>query len=319
LAVKVPLSQEQTKENTELAHTNDSNIRALMMAGEKANGDVSGMADHIRFIPLSFDSTQSEESALRLITELRPDWKSADSKIEFIRFTDGITNTLLKAVNKKEGLPKEELDREAILLRAYGNGTELLIDRQRETQNHELLMAYDLAPTLLARFENGIMYRYIRGKVTAPADLREPRIYLAVARRLAQWHSTVPCLPSKATSGNNGTNDKVMVNGSSSTSTTIDYVAPGKPPPNMWTVMQKWILALPRSTEDERRKADVLQTELKKLIEELSQRPGLGKNGVSLRIRTWVYEQPEDSAGPSQHILHVHANVCETIARLCPL
>lgn len=47
-----------------------------------------------------------------------------------MRFTDGITNTLLKAVNNLPGLSKTEVDEDAILLRAYGKGTDVLIDRE---------------------------------------------------------------------------------------------------------------------------------------------------------------------------------------------
>jgi len=46
-------------------------------------------------------------------------------------------------------------------------------------------------------------------------------------------------------------------------------------------VMQKWIYALPTDTDQKRERQARLQTELNKLIKDLSQRPGLGENGVS--------------------------------------
>ncbi|CRK14772.1 hypothetical protein BN1723_017404, partial [Verticillium longisporum] len=144
----------------------------------------------VRFISSSYGGTDPHQSAIQLILAVRPEWASDDSKIEFARFTDGITNTLLKAVNKKEGWTKEQVDAEAILLRAYGSGTAVLIDREREAQNHELLWKHGLAPELLARFNNGMLYRYIKGSVTSPDDLRKPDIYCAVAGRLAEWHAT---------------------------------------------------------------------------------------------------------------------------------
>lgn len=245
----------------------------------------------VAFIPETYSNTDSDASARRLILALRPDWASDDSRIEFVRFTDGITNTLLKAVNKRPGLSKDQIDREAILLRAYGHGTDLIIDRARETQNHELLMQHGLAPELLARFHNGMMYRFIRGSVTHPEDLRKPETYLAVARRLAQWHATVPCLPGKTHVSERMTGHCVEMlaelNGSGSTKQfsslqeAIDEVCPGKQAPNVWTVMQKWILALPTETTAQKERQTLLQAELTKLVAELSQRPGLGKDGVS--------------------------------------
>ncbi|CCF42794.1 choline/ethanolamine kinase [Colletotrichum higginsianum] len=243
------------------------------------NGHLNGLAlPHVRILPLSYDSEDSQQSATRLILTVRPDWASDDSNIEFIRFTDGITNTLLKAINKRKGWSKEDIDREAILLRAYGNGTAVLIDREREAQNHELLMKYGLAPELLARFQNGMIYRFIKGSVTSPEDLRKPAIYRAVASRLAQWHATVPCI-THPTSANSHV-DENGANGDQDPDAIIENAAPGKPVPNLWTVMQKWILALPINTQVQRERQEKLQRELEYIVKEFSQRPGLGADGL---------------------------------------
>jgi ethanolamine kinase len=243
----------------------------------------------VRFIPLSYNQGDSQTSALRLILTLRPEWEHTDGKIEFIRFTDGITNTLLKVINKRPNLSEEEIDDEAILLRAYGQGTDLIIDRERETQNHELLMQYNLAPALLARFHNGMLYRFIQGAVTSPADLRRKEIWRAVATRLAEWHAVVPCLPSTRAplsveivgSEELGIPAPTPSKKDPALQAAIDSVAPGKLAPNVWTVMQKWIYALPLNTDAEKLRQANLQKELTKLVEEFSDRPGLGKDSVS--------------------------------------
>lgn len=248
------------------------------------SGPQSG-GSKVRFIPLTYNSAESQTSALRLILTLRPEWEGSSSKIEFIRFTDGITNTLLKVINRKPGLSTEEIDNEAVLLRAYGQGTDLIIDRERETQNHELLMQYNLAPALLARFHNGMLYRFIRGSVTSPADLRQQDIWRAVAKRLAEWHAIVPCLPASHSMKVPESEDIAVSSPTTSRKNPelqagIDSVAPGKPVPNVWTVMQKWIYALPTATEAELLRQAQLQKELIRLVEEFSNRPGLGQNSV---------------------------------------
>lgn len=48
----------------------------------------------IPYISLSYNNADSQTSALRLILTLFPDWEHSDGKIEFIRFKDGITNTV---------------------------------------------------------------------------------------------------------------------------------------------------------------------------------------------------------------------------------
>ncbi|KAF8867232.1 kinase-like protein [Acephala macrosclerotiorum] len=249
------------------------------------NGLANGL-NKIRFIPLTYNQAESQTSALRLILTLRPEWE--DGKIEFVRFTDGITNTLLKVINKKPGLSEEEIDNEAVLLRAYGQGTDRIIDRERETQNHELLMQHNLAPALLARFHNGMLYRFIQGAVTSPADLRRVDIWRAVARRLAEWHAVVPCLPTPRqplAAEINGSQELGIPAPTPSRKdpalqAAIDNVAPGKPAPNVWTVMQKWIYALPAGTDAEKSRQASLQKELTRLVAEFSNRPGLGNNSL---------------------------------------
>ncbi|PHH69985.1 hypothetical protein CDD82_7402 [Ophiocordyceps australis] len=225
---------------------------------------------HVRFISLRYDNADSRRSALRLVLTLLPQWAVDEPHIDLVRFTDGITNTLLKAVNRRPGLSETDMERDAVLLRAYGNGTDVLIDRDREAANHELLMRHGLAPELLARFANGMLYRFIPGVVAQPKDLCNVQIMTAVARHLAQWHATVPCLPDAPTGAAVGHVERAK----------IVNAAPGKPFPNTWTTMQKWILALPATTDAQRQRRDVLQRELDELIGSLSQRPGLGEHGL---------------------------------------
>ncbi|KAG5983262.1 hypothetical protein E4U55_000405 [Claviceps digitariae] len=240
-------------------------------AAAVARDDVPG---HVRFIPLSYDNNDSQNSAMKLITTLFPHWAADEAHIDFVRFTDGITNTLLKAVNRRPGLSKADMDRDAVLLRAYGNGTDVLIDREREAANHELLMQYKLAPELLARFGNGMLYRFIPGAVAQPNDLADPPILRAIARRLAQWHATVPCIPDSSLDRNSSSH------GDGENDAIIAKAAAGKPIPNVWTTMQKWILALPTDTESRRERKSLLQKELDEMIQRLAQRPGLGQNGL---------------------------------------
>ena len=246
-------------------------ISPVMSPAAAAPGGESG---HVRFIPLSYDNADSKRSAMKLLLTLMPQWAKDEAHLDFVRFTDGITNTLLKAVNRRPGLSKADIDREAILLRAYGNGTDILIDREREAANHELLMKHNLAPELLARFGNGMMYRFIPGAVAQPKDLADPAILHAIARRLAQWHATVPCLPDSAIHANGG-------HSRSDSDSRAAGIAPGKPIPNLWTTVMKWIAALPTDTAQQRERQTQLLDELKTISQQLSQRPGLGNDGVS--------------------------------------
>jgi hypothetical protein len=56
--------------------------------------DTTNGAAALRYIPLTYTPADSQASALRLILTLFPHWEGPDNKIEFVRFTDGITNTV---------------------------------------------------------------------------------------------------------------------------------------------------------------------------------------------------------------------------------
>ncbi|KAF2428599.1 putative ethanolamine kinase [Tothia fuscella] len=217
------------------------------------------MAEHIRLIDLYYDNAESHDSALALILALRPEWEETKESVEFVRFKDGITNTLFKAINNLPGLSEYEIDQEAVLLRAYGRGTQVLIDRDCEATSHSVLANYKLAPPLLARFNNGLLYKYIAGKVCSPEDLRRPEIWRGVARRIAEYHATLPISAVSAIRPD-----------------TANEIAPGKPSPNVWTVMQKWILALPTNTDEKKQRQTRLQSELEWLVKELGDTPGIG-------------------------------------------
>ncbi|KAK5123110.1 hypothetical protein LTR85_003308 [Meristemomyces frigidus] len=221
----------------------------------------------LRHIPYHFSNEDADKSALGLVHALDAEWKDAEGPVTFVRFTDGITNTLTKAIKKRPGRTESEIDDEAILIRAYGKGTDVLIDRERELRAHNLLANIGLAPPLLARFDNGLMYRYIRGDVCTPEDLRKPEIYRAVAKRLGQWHG---CLPMSALTATPDLDDAVQ----------SKHCAPrdGKqtrPAPNVWTVTQQWIDALPNGTEKEKQRNQMLDEELAWLSAKLGDTPGL--------------------------------------------
>ena len=245
-----------------------------------SNGNHQGI---VRQLPLSYKNAESETSALDLILTLLPEWGQSDGKIDFIHLKDGITNTLIKTVKKRPGATEEQRDREAVLLRAYGNGTEVLIDRERESKSHTVLAQHGLAPPLLARFQNGLIYEFIRGQVCSSADLSKEPVWRGVARRLAQWHAL---LPIDADGKRAIISDDVKVSLAPTHPTSpgapdkINAITSGKPTPNIWTVMQKWILALPASTKAERDQQAMLQHELQRSANELSNTPGLGGNGV---------------------------------------
>lgn len=160
--------------------------------------------------------------------------------------------------------------------------------RLGETTSHSLLAKSNLAPPLLARFQNGLLYKFIRGHVCTPEDLTREPIWRGVSRRLAQWHAVLPIVDHEGSTSvvtDEGRLCWPLADSSSPSDDSpgleaVNAIAPRKAKPNIWTVMQKWILALPSGTEAEKARNSVLQTELERTVEELGDIPSLGNDGV---------------------------------------
>lgn len=153
-----------------------------------------------------------------------------------------------------------------------------------ETISHSLLAAHELAPPLLARFQNGLLYEFIRGRVCKPEDLRREPVWRGVARKLGEWHGVLPVISAGESDGVASLDAQAELparkNKESPRTRKINSVTPGRTIPTLWTVLQKWILALPADTEAGRKRKEMLQEELERNVIEFGNIPGLGDDGV---------------------------------------
>jgi ethanolamine kinase len=145
--------------------------------------------------------------------------------------------------------------------------------RAEETRSHSLLARHGLAPSLYARFENGLLYKYISGSVCTPADLRRPEVWRGVAQRLGEWHAT---LPISSISSTCPAPSQIAPQNKRASLVDMAALTPGKPVPNIWTTMQRWILALPTSTIAQSNRQTELMRELESLTMMLGDTPGVG-------------------------------------------
>ncbi|KAH9383414.1 hypothetical protein HPB48_024656 [Haemaphysalis longicornis] len=109
-------------------------------------------------------------------------------------FTDGITNQLVACWpahggGKGEGGGGELGGEETVLMRVYGQRTELFIDRSAEVLNMRLLHAHGLAAPLHCAFRNGLCYGFNPGRVADTALVRDPHVSRLIAQTLARMHS----------------------------------------------------------------------------------------------------------------------------------
>lgn len=102
----------------------------------------------------------------------------------FQLFTDGITNKLIGCFHNEKQTSQEEV----LLVRIYGNKTDLLIDRNAEKINIAFLHKHGLAPSLYATFKNGIAYEFVPGCTLNASTVYEPKIWKLVANNMAKMH-----------------------------------------------------------------------------------------------------------------------------------
>lgn len=246
----------------------------------------SGILGDLPYLEFAYELSNSETTAKELAYRIQPKWREVPEQIQIVQFKDGITNTvssppldahvlqtdrsqLLKLARHAPGRTQEEVDSDSILMRAYGKDTEILIDRDREATSHLLCAKHGLAPPLLARFKNGLLYRFIPGDVCTPQDLINEQVWRPVARRLGEWHAKLPTDAVSTTNGTDGTHTNGETKG----------IASRKPFPNIWAVMQRWVNALPQENAKQQARKKFLEQELDRSFTELDHTNGLGRQG----------------------------------------
>ncbi|XP_072448464.1 ethanolamine kinase 1-like [Chiloscyllium punctatum] len=133
-----------------------------------------------KYLDIYVDEKEPRNGIEALLKELRPLWKPTEIKLK--TFTDGITNKLF-------GCHVDQAMEDVVLVRIYGNMTELFVDRNNEVKSFQALRAQHCAPDLYCTFQNGMCYEFIKGTVLNMWLLREPSIYRLIAKELARFHS----------------------------------------------------------------------------------------------------------------------------------
>lgn len=58
------------------------------------DGIANGESPQLPYIDLEFDNKNVDASARALVYQIQPKWRDAPGKLEIVKFTEGITNTV---------------------------------------------------------------------------------------------------------------------------------------------------------------------------------------------------------------------------------
>jgi ethanolamine kinase len=166
----------------------------------------------------------------------KPAGKDQDHQpLQITQLTGGITNKLFQVHH----FPTDT----KLLVRAYGNGTSAIIDRDREIATHVHLYEKGLAPRLFARFGNGLVYQFLEGKASEYRWLSLDCVADAVARRLGQWHRVLD--PNKV--------EELIIQQKKTVDSAINFSR------NLWELLDNWIEVMPENVVKNYSKAELKQ------------------------------------------------------------
>jgi len=132
----------------------------------------------VPFLDLTIEHTELFDGTTRVLLAQFPHWR--EEEIVLVQCKDGITNKLLKCTHRASG--------ETVLVRSYGQRSDLIIDRKQEIVNLVCLGEAGLCPRLHGRFHNGLVYDYLPGRVFTSENMRDAAMGAQVAILLARWH-----------------------------------------------------------------------------------------------------------------------------------
>ncbi|XP_055998444.1 ethanolamine kinase 1-like isoform X2 [Ostrea edulis] len=103
-------------------------------------------------------------------------------------FDEGITNKLIGGFQGSS--LKEAAD--VVLIRVYGEKTDLIIDRDAEKRNMVELYEAGLCPPVYATIQNGLVYGFAPGQTLDEKTVRDKAIRMLIAKEMAKLHTMKP-------------------------------------------------------------------------------------------------------------------------------
>lgn len=102
--------------------------------------------------------------------------------ISYIEKLDkGLSNSLYKITIH----PKDDIDKDfCILLKIFGTSSDILVDRETELKVMQIIEK----ESILLKFQNGIVYKFINGETLFLQDLQNEEFIKKISRKMYSWH-----------------------------------------------------------------------------------------------------------------------------------
>nr|GEX85597.1 probable choline kinase 3 [Tanacetum cinerariifolium] len=133
------------------------------------------------------EGTQSE-GLMKLLLSLASNWGDSfdTSKLKVVHLSGAMTNVVYRITWPKNG---SENDDRTVLVRVYGEGSDIFFDREEEIRTFESISSHGHGPSLLGQFAEGRVEEFIHAKTLSAGDLRDPEISALIAAKLREFHN----------------------------------------------------------------------------------------------------------------------------------
>ena len=164
----------------------------------------SAMAGPIQFLDITVDDGQPEEGLSRILKAVKPHWDPGE--VCRSPLVGGCINAMYCCHTA------QDRDRDdAVLVRINRGFLAESMDRNKEFLSMQVAQAAGCHAPLYAVFNNGLVYKYVPGRLPSLHDLQNPKVIRELARALFRLHQTditsVELLDRK---GNRTTYDKTV-------------------------------------------------------------------------------------------------------------
>ncbi|XP_060074490.1 ethanolamine kinase 1-like [Ylistrum balloti] len=130
------------------------------------------------YFDLSIEESEIESAGFEALKKVKPQWDQSSVKSKIL--SGGITNKLVCFY--EDG----KFGEDSIVIRVFGQKTDLIIDRDAEMKNMIVLSKKDICPPLYAVFRNALMYGFASGVELDEKTVRDQHIGKLVAKELVK-------------------------------------------------------------------------------------------------------------------------------------
>ncbi|CAJ2657283.1 unnamed protein product [Trifolium pratense] len=126
------------------------------------------------------------DEAKVILKSLASKWKNVldANALEVIPLKGAMTNEVFQI---KWQTIEGEMSRK-VLVRIYGEGTNIFFDRANEIRTFEFISKNGQGPRLLGRFSQGRVEEFIRARTLSAPDMRDPTVSALIASKMKEFH-----------------------------------------------------------------------------------------------------------------------------------